>query len=102
MKRLMRRWLKAAWRSTEFLRRPILFKLENFLRRALQPTAHGLLNETDVLMDHVVRELVRLQCQVEELEQTLVELLPARAREMPAIAGEIDPANTPGEQLKAG
>ena len=44
-----------------------------------------MLNETDVLMDHVVRELVRLQCQVETLQQTIVELLPVEVQEIPAI-----------------
>ena len=100
MKRLVKRALKAVWRSTEPLRRPILGKLENFLRRALQPTESGLLNETDVLMDHVIRELVRLQHQVETLQQTVIELLPAP--EVPAIAGEIEPAVAADGQLKAG
>jgi hypothetical protein len=100
MKRLVKRGLKSVWRSTEPLRRPILRKLENFLRRALQSTEPGLLSETDVLMDHVVRELVRLQCQVEALQQTIIELLPAP--EVRAIAGEIEPAPTPDGQLKAG
>jgi hypothetical protein len=51
-------------------------------------------------MDHVVRELIRLQCQVEALQQTLIERLPAP--EVPAIAGEIEPADARDEQLKAG
>jgi hypothetical protein len=100
MKRFANRGLKAIWRSTESLRRPILRKLEGFLKRALQPTEPGLLNETDVLMDHVVRELVRLQCQVEALQQTIIELLPAP--EVHAMAGEIRPAHNPDGQLKAG
>ncbi len=104
MKRLVRRVLKVLWRSTEPVRRPILFKLENFLRRCLQPTDAALLNETDVLMDHVIRELVRLQCQVESLQQTIIELLPAPATapEAPAIAGEIEPRGHADEKLKAG
>jgi hypothetical protein len=102
MKRLLKRLLKAAWRTSEPIRAPIARKLENFLRRALQPTEPGLLGETDVLMDHVIRELVRLQCQVEALQQTIVELLPAEAQEIPAIAGEIEPTLAPREPLKAG
>jgi hypothetical protein len=104
MKRLVKRVLKAAWRSTEPLRRPIQYKLENFLRRALQPAEAGLLGESDVLMDHVIRELVRLQCQVEALQQTLMEYLATQAPETPAIAGEIEPTplHTAEEQLRAG
>jgi hypothetical protein len=104
MKRFLKRMLKAAWRTTEPVRAPIVRKLENFLRRALQPAESGLLGETDVLMDHVIRELVRLQCQVEVLQQTLMEHLATQVPEAPAIAGEIEPARarTPEEQLRAG
>lgn len=100
MKRLVKRMLKAVWRRTEPLRRPILHKLVSFLRRALQPTESGLVTETDVLMDHVIRELVRLQYQVDALQQTILELLPTL--EIGAIAGEIEPAEAPDKQLKAG
>jgi hypothetical protein len=108
MKRLVKHLLKAAWTSTEPIRAPIVRKLENFLRRALQPMESGLLNETDVLMDHVIRELVRLQCRVEALQQILVDYIATEGQgqghEPPAIAGEIEPApaNTSDEQLKAG
>jgi hypothetical protein len=96
----MKRGLKSVWRSTEPLRRPILLKVESFLRRALQPAESGLVTETDVLMDHVIRELVRLQQQVEALQQTVIELLPAP--EVDAIAGEIEPSQASDGQLKAG
>jgi hypothetical protein len=104
MNRFLKRILKAAWRTTEPVRAPIVRKLENFLRRALQPAESGLLGETDVLMDHVIRELVRLQCQVEVLQQTLMDYLAMQVPETPAIAGEIEPArtHTPEEQLRAG
>jgi hypothetical protein len=112
MKRLLKRVLKPIWRSTASLRRPILARVERFLRHCLQPVDGGQphplnqiqlnkLNEIDVLMDHVIRELVRLQCQVEALQQTIVELLPA-PQEVPAIAGEIEPRATTDERLKAG
>jgi hypothetical protein len=101
MKRIIKYVIKVTCRSTEPIRRPIVRKLESFLRRALQPTESGFLNETDVLMDHVIRELIRLQCQVEALQQTIVDLLPAEAQEIPAIAGEIEPALAPREPLKA-
>ena len=100
MKKLAKRGLKAIWRMMEPLRRPVMRKLENFMRRCLVNSDPGLTDETNVLMDHVVRELVRLQCQVESLERTVLELLPAQDR--PAIAGEIEPSRTPAEQLKAG
>jgi hypothetical protein len=104
MKRFIKRLLKAAWRSTEPIRAPIVRKLENFLRRALLTTDSALLGETDVLMDHVIRELVRLQCQVESMQQILVEYIAAQAQESPPIAGGIEPAPAQAaeERLKAG
>jgi hypothetical protein len=99
MKRLVKRGLKVIWRGTEPLRRPITGRVELFLRRCLQPTEQSLAGETDALMDHVVRELVRLQCQVEALQQAVLERLPA-AQEGAVIAGEIEAARE--GQLKAG
>jgi hypothetical protein len=101
MKRLVKRGLKVLWRSTESLRRPILRKVERFLRRCLEPHEQSVASETDVLMDHLFRELVRLQCQVESLQQTILELVPAQEAG-PAIAGEIEPAGAPDDRLKAG
>jgi hypothetical protein len=100
MKKLAKRGLKAIWRMMEPLRRPVLRKLENFMRRCLVNSDLGPTNETDVLMDHVVRELVRLQCQVEALQQTILDSIPAR--EGPAIAGEIEPAFARQGPSKAG
>ena len=54
-------------------------------------------HETNVLMDHVIRELVRLQRQVEGLQQAVEDLTLSSSD--PAIAGEIEPVN---EHLKAG
>ena len=90
MKRLLKRGLKAIWQATAFLRRPILAKFERFLMRCLRPTEALLANETNVLMNHVVRELVRLQRQVDGLQQVIEDLSVANAG--PAIAGEIEPA----------
>src|SRR5262249_61277890 len=102
--------LKAIWRRTAILRRPILRKLEAFLRGCLQPaeppgvpepTPREL--ELDVLLDHVVRELVRLQSQVEGLQQTILELLPDSTNEGLVIAGEIvGPRRAAPGPLKAG
>jgi hypothetical protein len=100
MKRLVKRGLKVIWKATDPLRRPFARKLEHFLRRCLRAADPGLASETDVLMDHVVRELVRLQCQVETLQQTVLELLPVQ--EGVAIAGEIEPGRLADEHLKAG
>jgi hypothetical protein len=102
MKRLVKRFLKAIWRSTESLRRPVLFKLEQFIRRCLQPAEPDQVSESDVLMDHVVRELIRLQGQVEAVQQTLLELVSTTQGDA-AIAGGIDPDQAAaGGRLKAG
>jgi hypothetical protein len=97
----MKRGLKAIWRSTEGLRRPILSRLERFLRHCLQPVDSSQLGETDILMDHVVRELVRLQSQVEALQNTVLDRLGAE-EDRPTIAGEIEPTRGGDERLKAG
>jgi hypothetical protein len=96
MKRFVKSTLKSAWRMTQPVRRPFLVKFEAYLRRCLRPSEQLLSNETNVLMEHVIRELVRLQRQVEYLQQTIEEQ--ALARDESAIAGEI----APGDKLKAG
>ena len=70
-------------------------------RACLRPTERFITDETNVLMDHVVRELVRLQRQVESLQQAIEELSPAQGGL--AIAGEIDPeTRSATEHLKVG
>lgn len=96
MKRVIKKFAKVLWRGTFPLRRPFLRKFEAYLSRCLRPTERFLTEETNILMEHVVRELVRLQRQVDYLQQTLEELAPES--ENPAIAGGI----APGEKLKAG
>jgi hypothetical protein len=87
LKRLIKRPFKALWRWTSVLRRPIARKAEAFLIRAYMhapipaPHVHVGCNcrvneETGVLMDFMVRELVRLQDQVERLQYAVVELAP--------------------------
>ena len=104
MKRLVKRVLKMLWKATSPLRRPILRKAEAFLTRCLRPTEALLAHETNVLMDHVVRELVRLQRQVEGLQQAVEDLTLLTAG--PAIAGEIeakkDSRPSDAGRLKAG
>jgi hypothetical protein len=96
MKRLVKNFAKALWRGTFPLRRPFLRKLENYLSRCLRPTEQLLTDETNTLMEHVVRELVRLQRQVDYLQQSIEELAPETDKL--AIAGEI----APEEKLRAG
>ena len=96
MKRLAKKVAKALWRGTLPIRRPFLNKFENYLSRCLRPTEQLLSDESNTLMEHVVRELVRLQRQVDYLQQTVEDL--AQESERPAIAGEI----APGEKLRAG
>lgn len=90
MKRLLKRPLKAFWRWTHPLRRPLVRKAEAFLARAYAnapiPAPHvhvdchcRVTEETGVLMDFMVRELVRLQDQVERLHLTVEDLAPAAA-----------------------
>jgi hypothetical protein len=109
MKRLLKPPLKAIWRGTALLRRPFLRKLEGFLRRCLAPTEPPRVPEVtprdleiEALMDHVVRELVRMQSQVEMLQQAIVELLPDSTSGGLAIAGEIEPGRAAQGPLKAG
>ncbi len=104
MKRLVKRMLKAIWEATRPLRRPILRKVEAFMIRCLRPTEALLAHDTNALMDHLIRELVRLQRQVEGLQQAVEDLTLLTAG--PAIAGEIEPDEGSGtsasQHLKAG
>ena len=83
MKRLMRHAFKAIWRLALPLRRPIIRRLDELIRRnAIQPPpqvhlACHVRDETGLMMDHMVRELVRLQSQVNRLQQTIEDLVPA-------------------------
>ena len=88
MKSLLKRPLKALWRWTHVLRRPIVRKAEAFLARAYAkapiPAPHihchcRVTEETGVLMDFMVRELVRLQDQVDRVHQAVDDLAPASA-----------------------
>jgi|GEM_PF-1696042 len=96
MKQLIKKIGKAVWRGTRPIRRPFLRKFEAYLSRCLRPTEQHLAAETNTLMEHVVRELVRLQRQVDHLQQTIEDLAPESANL--AIAGEI----APEEKLRAG
>ncbi|MFO0910742.1 MAG: hypothetical protein U0794_20745 [Isosphaeraceae bacterium] len=78
MKRYLKRPVKAVWRWLAPIRRPIMAKIEATLVRCCnQPRALGTPEEAQVLMDHLVRELVRLQKQVDMLQAAIEDLAPA-------------------------
>jgi hypothetical protein len=83
MKWLIKRSFRALWRFALPLRRPVVRRLDALIRRnAVQPppqvhmTCHVPV-ETGLVMDHMVRELVRLQAQVDRLQQAIDDLFPA-------------------------
>ena len=96
MKRLLKGMLKAVWRWTFPLRRPFLRKLRLFFADCFQPAERLMADEANMLMNHVVRELVRLQRQVDALQASIEELSSPRD----AIAGEIGPDEV--RRFKAG
>lgn len=106
MRRLLKSVLRAMWRSTLPFRRPFLRKVNDYLARSLHPTerllaehlgaSRALADETTILMDQIIRELVRVRRQVEELQQAVDEL--SGSQTGPTIAGEIEAS----ERLKAG
>ena len=75
MKRFLKGRLQAVWRWTSPLRRPLMCKIDCYIDRCLEPTerllASGRLRdeETNLVMNYVVRELIHLQRQVETLQQ---------------------------------
>ena len=75
MKRLIKAPFLAAWRLTFPLRRPVILKLSAFLARSVpRPVTHcHVSEETGLVMDHMVRELIRLQKQVEHLQMLIEE-----------------------------
>lgn len=68
MKRLIKRILKAGWRGTFPLRRPFTRRLDAYFARVLNARQA---DETVVVLDHVIRELIRLQDRVERLQDSL-------------------------------
>ena len=82
MKRLIKFSLRAVWRLALPLRRPVIRRLDELIRRnSVQPppqihVACHVPEETGLIMDHMVRELVRLQNQVNVLQQMIEDLVP--------------------------
>jgi hypothetical protein len=74
IKQLAKRALNLGWTFTRPLRRPFANKLHRFLDRCFQQSGRHLTEESNVLMNHMIRELVRLQHQVELLQQSVDDL----------------------------
>jgi hypothetical protein len=89
MKRLIKRMLKVMWQKTAFLRRPIVRRVDHRLDAILQQvieknlantlhkfeTANNcLVYEVNLVLNSVVRELARLQMEMETLQQMIEEL----------------------------
>ena|SRR5579871_1563782 len=94
MKGLIKRPLKVMWRLMLPVRRPVVRRLEELIARSTAhpaPHAHVVCEvtaETGVLMDHMIRELVRLQSQVECLRRAIEEITPTSTSL--AVVGELD------------
>jgi hypothetical protein len=87
----MKRLLKALWRATYPLRRPIMARADAFVAacvaRALEthsPTRE-LASEVNLVLDAVVTEQFRLQAQVEELERLMREGRELETERIPTI-----------------
>ncbi len=76
MKRVAKALLKPLWKATGPVRRPISARVERYLRRCLTvppPPPTDTLDEVVVALDFVVRELVRLQDDVDRLRSAIEE-----------------------------
>jgi hypothetical protein len=93
MKRLLKRVLKAVWRKTAILRGPITRKLDQHINglmtqsiQAQLPPALSRIEhavnvmafDTNLVLNSVVREVARLQMQVEVLQQLIQDCAPAQ------------------------
>jgi hypothetical protein len=75
MKRMIKRAMRAVYRKTEFIRRPIRAELEAGLKTCVA----GSFEEVRVVMDDLVSEVYRLQNQVADLRAEVATL---RGREV--------------------
>lgn len=83
MKRRLKMAAKTLWRATFPLRRPVQHRFEAYLRRCLAaPPA----DESQVVLDHLIGELIRLQEQVERLRDAVEDL--ADRREALAVVAD--------------
>jgi hypothetical protein len=98
---MVKRPIKAVWRWTAPLRRPVVARFEAMLRRCCdRPHVCNVTAETTLLMDHLVRELVRLQKQVDDLRSAVEALTPATTGL--SVVGGIDHDREPGSRSVAG
>lgn len=71
------------WGATARVRKPFVRRVDNHILRIVMRAndqGHGpLLHEMNFALDSVVRELVRLQMQVEELQQVVLDVADRRA-----------------------
>lgn len=78
MKRLVKTWLRTVWRWGAPIRRPLMSKFEATVIRCCKAARPVDVNEEVVLlMDHLARELARLQTQVEMLRDAVEDRIPA-------------------------
>ena len=70
MKRLVKRMLRALYRRTEFIRRPLREELEANLKTCVA----GSFDEVRLVMEDLVAEVYRLQHQVAELRDEVSRL----------------------------
>jgi hypothetical protein len=78
--RFLKRPLRAVWVWTYPLRRPLTKRIEELIARSTpQMPACRVSEETGLLMDLMVRELVRLQAQIDQLQQAVEDLAPVKA-----------------------
>lgn len=106
MKRLLKSILKGAWGKTAVVRRPIVRRLDAHVERvldrsvrtpvieAVQASTHAtqvLAFDMNLVLNSVVRELARLQLQVEALQQLAEESAADRSHLSVVAPGDDEP-----------
>src|SRR5262245_42806844 len=81
MKRLLRKMVRPFWRMSAPVRRPLIRKFDHHMTQLLRPLASqspilppAVPANLDLALNSVVRELARLQVQVEILQQQIDDL----------------------------
>jgi transposase len=78
MKRTIKSVLRYTWRFSAPVRRPLIRKFDNhamlLLRQIPQPQQPALPADLDLVLGSVVRELARLQAQIEHLQHQVADL----------------------------
>ena len=97
MKRLLKKMVRPFWRMSAPVRRPLIRKFDHHmmqLLRPLTPPPPAAPADLDLTLNSVVRELARLQVQVEILQQQIEDLQSsdrdgARPESRLSVVGEI-------------